>query len=59
MSDIPNKAFFRVDEVAEILCLSPRTIRRRVEDDTIPVVRVRNSVRISRSTLISLTKCDK
>jgi len=54
MIELPNKTFFRVDEVAAIFQLSPRTIRRMVEDEKIPVLKLRGAVRISRTVLVAL-----
>lgn len=36
MFDIPNKKWFRTDEVAEILGYSPRTVRRMVASGDFP-----------------------
>lgn len=46
---------FTTKEVAEILKLSERTIKRRIATDEIKVVHVFNSIRISKEELERIT----
>jgi excisionase family DNA binding protein len=54
MTEIPDKLSFRIDEVATILCVSSKTIRRMIDDEEIPAIRLRGAVRISRTVIASL-----
>jgi excisionase family DNA binding protein len=50
-----KKKFFRPDEVAQILCLSRRTIYRMIRDGRLPAARLgAGPWRISRDTLVLL-----
>jgi len=55
MEMITKKKMFRPDEVAQILCLSRRTIYRMIRDGRLPAVRLgAGPWRISRETLLVL-----
>uniref|UniRef100_A0A7C3UWS0 DNA-binding protein n=1 Tax=Desulfobacca acetoxidans TaxID=60893 RepID=A0A7C3UWS0_9BACT len=55
MELIMKKKFFRPDEVAQILCLSRRTIYRMIKDGRLPAVRLgAGPWRISQETLLLL-----
>lgn len=55
MEMILKKRMFRPDEVAQILCLSRRTIYRMIRDGRLPAVRLgAGPWRISRETLLML-----
>ena len=55
MELIMKKRLFRPDEVAQILCLSRRTIYRMIRDGRLPAVRLgAGPWRIPRETLLSL-----
>jgi excisionase family DNA binding protein len=47
LTNIPNKAFFRIDEVAVILGVSVKTIRRRINDKSIFAVRLNGILRVN------------
>lgn len=48
---LPPQAYYKIEEVAQILTVSRRTVYRLIEDGELPVVRVRRSVRIRREDL--------
>jgi len=55
MEVILKKRLFRPDEVAQILCLSRRTIYRMIRDGRLPALRLGvGPWRISRETLLML-----
>ena len=55
MEMMMKKRLFRPDEVAQILCLSRRTIYRMIRDGRLPAVRLgAGPWRISRETLLML-----
>ncbi len=55
MDLLPNKRFFRPDEVAQLLALSRRTIYRMIRDGRLPGVRWGGGPwRISREILLNL-----
>lgn len=55
MEMMMKKKMFRPDEVAQILCLSRRTIYRMIRDGRLPAVRLgAGPWRISRETLLTL-----
>jgi len=55
MEFIMKKRMFRPDEVAQILCLSRRTIYRMIRDGRLPAVRLGSGPwRIARETLLVL-----
>ncbi|MGQ9687291.1 MAG: helix-turn-helix domain-containing protein [Desulfobaccales bacterium] len=55
MELIMKKRLFRPDEVAQILCLSRRTIYRMIRDGRLPAVRLgAGPWRIPRETLLTL-----
>jgi excisionase family DNA binding protein len=55
METMMKKRLFRPDEVAQILCLSRRTIYRMIRDGRLPAVRLgAGPWRISRETLLTL-----
>jgi len=55
MEMIMKKKMFRPDEVAQILCLSRRTIYRMIRDGRLPALRLgAGPWRISRETLLIL-----
>ena len=55
MEMMMKKKLFRPDEVAQILCLSRRTIYRMIRDGRLPAVRLgAGPWRISRETLLML-----
>jgi len=55
METMMKKRLFRPDEVAQILCLSRRTIYRMIRDGRLPAVRLgAGPWRISRDTLLML-----
>ena len=55
MEMIKKKKMFRPDEVAQILCLSRRTIYRMIRDGRLPAVRLgAGPWRLSRETLVVL-----
>ena len=50
-----QKAFYRPDEVAEILCLSRRTIYRMMKDGRLPCVKLSfGTKRVSHQALTNL-----
>jgi excisionase family DNA binding protein len=50
-----KKKMFRPDEIAQILCLSRRTIYRMIRDGRLPAIRLgQGPWRISRETLLHL-----
>lgn len=51
---LPSRTLYRVDEVAHILAVHPRTVYRMIEKGELPVVRVRRTVRIRREDLEQL-----
>ncbi len=55
MIELPNKTFFRVDEVADIFQVSIRTIRRMIDSEELPVIRLRGAVRVSRDAIITFS----
>jgi|GEM_PF-471628 len=55
MEYLMKKNLFRPDEVAQILCLSRRSIYRMIRDGRLPAVRFGSGPwRISRDTLLAL-----
>lgn len=55
MNAVYQKRFFRPDEVADILCLSRRTVYRMIRDGRLPGVRFgAGPWRISRNNLVDL-----
>lgn len=46
-----QKVYFRVDEIARHFSVSSRTIYRMVEDEELPAVKIRGSLRIHKSDL--------
>jgi excisionase family DNA binding protein len=55
MEFIMKKRMFRPDEIAQILCLSRRTIYRMIRDGRLPAVRLGSGPwRIPRETLLNL-----
>ena len=55
MELMTKKKMFRPDEVAQILCLSRRTIYRMIKDGRLPAVRLGSGPwRIPRETLLKL-----
>jgi len=55
MEMMMKKKLFRPDEVAQILCLSRRTIYRMIRDGRLPAVRLGSGPwRIYRETLLTL-----
>jgi excisionase family DNA binding protein len=55
METMMKKKLFRPDEVAQILCLSRRTIYRMIRDGRLPAVRLgAGPWRIYRETLLTL-----
>jgi excisionase family DNA binding protein len=54
-SAVGDKHLLVVAEVANLLRVSERTVRRMIADGTIPVVRIGRSVRIRRKPLSKLT----
>ncbi len=49
--DVEAKAYLSPDEVAELLGLSLRTVMRRIDDGTIPAVKVGRLWRVQRADL--------
>jgi excisionase family DNA binding protein len=43
--------FYTIDHVAEFLCLSPRSVRRLIDDHKLPVHRFGRAVRIAAADL--------
>ena len=55
MEMMMKKKLFRPDEIAQILCLSRRTIYRMIRDGRLPAVRLgAGPWRVSRETLLTL-----
>ena len=52
MTDLPNKILFRIDEVAVLFDVHPRTVRRWIKNGILGFERLAGSIRISRNTLI-------
>lgn len=48
---IPQERFFTASEVADLLKVTPRTVRRWIAEGLLPVVRFQRTVRIDRSDL--------
>lgn len=46
-----KKTYFRVDEVAQYFSISRRTIYRIIENNELPALRIRGSLRIHRDDL--------
>ena len=46
-----QKTYFRVDEIAQYFSISRRTIYRMIEDEELPALRIRGSLRIHRNDL--------
>lgn len=46
-----QKTYFRVDEVARYFSISIRTIYRLIEDEELPALKIRGSLRIHRNDL--------
>lgn len=59
MIELPNKALFRPDEVAELLGVHVATIYRRIQDGTLEAIQIGALYRISRASLEVLLKSDK
>lgn len=51
---LPDKSWFRPDEVATLLGISRATVYRRIEDGTILALQIGDLYRISRASLIDL-----
>jgi len=51
---LPNKSWFRPDEVATLLDISRATVYRRIEDGTIAAIRIGFVYRIPRASLLTL-----
>jgi excisionase family DNA binding protein len=51
MSSPTEKVYLRIAEAARMLDVSERTIRRRIRDGTLPIVRLGRLVRIPSSAL--------
>jgi excisionase family DNA binding protein len=57
MSPLPLPApLLTAEEVAEIMNVDIRTVRRRIKDKTLPIVRFGRLVRIRREILVALIK---
>ena len=52
MTDFPNKILFRIDEVAALFDVHPRTVRRWIKGGILGFEKFAGSIRIPRSTLI-------
>lgn len=59
MMEMPNKSLLRPDEVAAILDVHVATVYRRIEDGTLPAIRIGNLYRIPRESLAALIDPDK
>ena len=46
-----QKTYFRVDEIAKHFSISCRTVYRMIEDEELPAVKIRGSLRIHRNDL--------
>ena len=51
MTSRPTTRFHTIDEVAALLAVSPRSVRRWIADGDLPTHRFRRSVRISDADL--------
>jgi len=51
-SNLPNKILFRIDEVAALFDVHPRTIRRWIKGGILGFEKLAGSIRISRNTII-------
>lgn len=52
--DLPDKRFFRPNEVAQILDISRASVYRAVESGQLQAIRVNGSYRITRDSLLAL-----
>jgi len=50
------KEFYRIDEVAAILDVCERTVRRMIEDEEIKAIRIRGTLRISQKEIARVTR---
>ena len=58
-SSLYQKAFYRPDEVAQILCLSRRTIYRMIKDGRLPSIKWgKGPRRVSHQALTTLLKIE-
>ena len=46
-----QKAYFRIDEIARHFSVSCRTVYRMIEDEELPAVKIRGSLRIHKNDL--------
>ena len=57
---LPEKRFFRIDEVADILSVTPKTVRNWIEEGRLPCCRItRQTVRVRRDDLLIVISSDK